>query len=440
MIKKIPIIVFFISTLILPQAPQIKFVEYDLPNGLHVILHQDNSTPIVATTITYHVGSKNEDPQRTGFAHFFEHLMFEGSENIKRGQIDSLVQNAGGQLNASTSFDQTTYYLLLPSNQLELALWIESERLLHAKIDSVGVETQRSVVKEERRQSIDNRPYGTLFEKVFSTAFTKHPYRWTPIGSFQYIDRASIEEFRDFYKTFYVPQNAVLSIAGDINIEQTKSLINKYFSDIPKGKKEIPRPSIVEPKRTKEVRDTVYDKIQLPAVVQAYHIPAQGAKDYYALNMLTTLLSSGQSSRFYKALIDEKQVSVQTGSIPVSLEDPGLFICYAFAAAGKAPEESEAVLNAEIKKVQTELITDDEFEKIRNQIEKSFINEKSKVLGIAQSLAEYYLFFKNTSLINTELDKYMSVTKEDIRRVAREYFVPENRIVLYYLPKSSKKN
>ncbi len=440
MLKKIPVVIFLAAIILAAQTPQIKFTEYDLPNGLHVILHQDNSTPIVATTITYHVGSKNEDPKRTGFAHFFEHLMFEGSENIKRGQIDSLIQNAGGQLNASTSFDETNYFLLLPSNQLELALWIESERLLHAKIDSVGVETQRSVIKEERRQSIDNRPYGTIFEKTFATAFTKHPYRWTPIGSFQYIDQATIEEFRDFYRTFYVPQNAVLCIAGDIDIENSKKLVDKYFLEIPKSKKAIPRPNVVEPRRTKEVRDTVYDKVQLPAVIQAYHIPAQGTADYYAINMLTTLLSTGQSSRFYKALIDEKQSAIQVGSIPLSLEDPGLFISYAFAGAGKNAAENEAAMDSEIKRVQTELISDDEFEKIRNMVEKNFISEKSKVLGIAQSLATYYLFYKNTGLINTELDLFMKVTKEDIRRVAKEYLTPDNRIVLYYLPQKSKKN
>jgi len=440
MFKKISVLFILTAAVLTAQSPQIRFTEYDLPNGLHVILHQDISTPIVATTVTYHVGSKNEDPTRTGFAHFFEHLMFEGSENIHRGQIDSLVQNAGGQLNASTSFDETNYFLLLPSNQLELALWIESERMLHAKIDSVGVETQRSVVKEERRQSIDNRPYGTIFEKTFSTAFTKHPYMWTPIGSFQYIDQATIEEFRDFYRTFYVPQNAVLSIAGDIDVEKTKALIDRYFSEIPKSKKPIPRPTVVEPKQTKEVRDTVYDKIQLPAVIQAYHIPAQGAEDHYAINMLTTLLSTGQSSRFYKALIDQKQLSIQVGSIPLSLEDPGLFISYAFAAAGKSASECETVVNDEIKKVQTELISDEEFEKIRNMVEKDFISDKSKVLGVAQSLAEYYLFYKNTSLINTELDNFMKVTKEDIRKAAQKYLTPENRIVLYYLPKQSKNN
>lgn len=420
------------------QSQKIAFTEYDLPNGLHVILHQDNTTPIVAVTTTYHVGSKNEDPQRTGFAHFFEHLMFEGSDNIKRGEIDNLIQNAGGQLNASTSFDETKYFFLLPSNQLELGLWIESERMLHAKVDTVGVETQRKVVKEERRQSIDNRPYGSMFEQVFSHSFTIHPYHWTPIGSFQYIDKATIDEFREFYHTFYVPNNAVLSIAGDIDIAKTKELINAYYSGIPKGTKTIPRPSIVEPKKTAEVRDSVFDNIRLPAVIQAYHIPAQTDADYYPLSMLTNLLSEGQSSRLYKSLVDNQKVALYSGSFPMTLEDPGLFVTYSIAGVGKTAAENEIAMDKEIEKVKKELISDDELMKLKNQAETDLVKEKNRQLGIAQSLAQYYIFFKNTNLINTEIEKYLAVTKEDIKRVAEKYFTKENRTVLYYLPKSAK--
>ena len=201
------------------QMNKIDFVEYDLDNGLHVILHQDNSTPIVAVSIMYHVGSKNENPDRTGFAHFFEHLLFEGSENIERGQFDKYVQNAGGVLNANTSNDRTFYFELLPSNQLELGLWLESERLLHAKVDQKGVETQREVVKEEKRQSVDNRPYGSILQESMARAFTKHPYRWIPIGSMEHLNAASEADYINFYKDFYVPNNAVLSIAGDLDID-----------------------------------------------------------------------------------------------------------------------------------------------------------------------------------------------------------------------------
>lgn len=417
---------------------KISFVEYDLDNGMHVILHQDNSTPIVAVTISYHVGSKNENPERTGFAHFFEHLMFEGSENIDRGEFDKIAMNAGAALNANTSFDRTFYYLLLPSNQLELGLWMESERLLHLRIDSLGVETQRSVVKEERKQSYDNRPYGTLMEKTFSTAFTEHPYRWMPIGSAESINNATLEEFMEFHSIFYVPNNATLSIAGDIDVEQTKQLVQKYFGDIPKGTKPIYRPSIVEPEKTAEVRDIVYDNIQLPAVVQAYHIPAMGTPDYYALSMLTTLLSDGESSRMTKSIVDKQQKAMFVGAFPFALEDPGLFLVFGIVNSGVTPEDLENAINDEILKAQTEELDEREFQKLRNKVENDFVSSNSTMAGIAESLSDYHMYFGDANLINTEIERYMAVTKADIKRVANQYLKKENRVVLYYLPKENQ--
>lgn len=417
---------------------KISFVEYDLDNGLHVILHQDNSTPIVAVTISYHVGSKNENPERTGFAHFFEHLMFEGSENIDRGEFDKIAMNAGAALNANTSFDRTFYYLLLPSNQLELGLWMESERLLHLRIDSLGVETQRSVVKEERKQSYDNRPYGTLMEKTFSKAFTEHPYRWMPIGSAESINNATLEEFMEFHSIFYVPNNATLSIAGDIDVEQAKQLVQKYFGDIPKGTKPIYRPGIVEPEKIAEVRDIVYDNIQLPAVVQAYHIPAMGTPDYYALSMLTTLLSDGESSRMTKSIVDKQQKAMFVGAFPFALEDPGLFLVFGIVNSGVTPEDLENAINAEILKAQTEELDEREFQKLRNKVENDFISSNSTMAGIAESLSNYHMYFGDANLINTEIERYMAVTKADIKRVANQYLKKENRVVLYYLPKEKQ--
>ncbi|HMU70472.1 MAG TPA: pitrilysin family protein, partial [Chitinophagales bacterium] len=220
MIKKFLLPILLTSSFMLSaQSIQIKYTEYDLPNGLHVILHEDHSTPIVAVSIMYHVGSKNENPNRTGFAHFFEHLLFEGSENIPRGEFAKIVERSGGTLNANTSNDRTYYFEIMPSNQLETSLWLESERLMHAKVDKVGIETQRSVVKEEKRQRVDNQPYGTLIEEIMKRMYTNHPYRWMTIGSMEHLDAASEEDYVNFYKTFYVPNNAVLSIAGDINVE-----------------------------------------------------------------------------------------------------------------------------------------------------------------------------------------------------------------------------
>ncbi|MFH1118689.1 MAG: pitrilysin family protein [Bacteroidota bacterium] len=427
----------FISSVAFTQS-RIDFTEFDLPNGLHVIMHQDNSTPIVAVTISYHVGSKNENPDRTGFAHFFEHLMFEGSENIPRGQFDKIAMNAGAQINANTGWDRTFYYILLPSNQLELGLWMESERLLHLRIDSVGVETQRRVIKEERKQSYDNRPYGSLVEKTFSTAYKVHPYRWTPIGSVQYIDEARLEEFIEFHSRYYVPDNAILSIAGDIDPEQAKVLVRKYFGDIPRGNKEITRPDIVEPKQTAEVRDTVFDNIQLPAVVQAYHMPAMGTPDYYALKMLTTLLSDGESSRLNKSVVDKQQKALFVGSFPIPLEEPGLFLVFGIVNMGVDPADLEAAVDAEIRLAQTVDLTDREFDKLRNKIENDFVSRNSTMAGIAESLSDYSMYFGDANLINTEIDKYMKVTRADIMRVANQYLTKENRVVLYYLPKQSQ--
>jgi len=413
----------------------IRFEQYDLPNGLHVILHQDHSAPIVSQVVAYHVGSKNEQPDRTGFAHFFEHLMFEGSPNIPRGEFSKIVQNAGGNLNAYTSFDQTVYFITVPSNQIELAMWMESERMLQLKVDSIGVETQRGVVKEERKQSLENRPYGSILEKTMAATFKVHPYRWTPIGSAQYIDKASLDEFQAFYKTFYVPNNACLVIAGDIDIPRTKELIAKYYGDIPRGAGEIYRPKEVEPPQTAEVRDTVYDNIQLPAAILAYHMPAQGTKDYYALSMLTTLLSGGESSRLNKRLVDKDKIALGVQSIPLSLEDPGLFLGFAIANFGKTLPEVEKAMQEEIDKVREQLIAEKEFQKIRNQRESEFVQKNSTVQGKAVQLALYHLFFGDANLINAEIDRFLSVTREDIRNVAQKYLRNESRAVLYYLPK-----
>jgi len=417
------------------KTSNVKFTQYDLPNGLHVILHEDHSTPIVAVTVLYHVGSKNEDPKRTGFAHFFEHLMFEGSDNIKRGEYMKLIQNSGGVMNANTSFDRTFYFEILPSNQLELGLWMEAERMLQLKVDSVGVETQRKVVKEELKQRNENTPYGSILNEAFGHAYTVHPYRWTPGGSPEYINQAALSEFIDFYKTFYVPNNATLSIAGDINIAQTKTLIEKYYGSIPKGTKEIPRPTAVEPVKTAEVRDTVFDNIQLPAVVMGYHTPAQGTPDYYAMNMLATVLSQGKSSRMQKSIVDKQQKAVFAGAFPLPSEDPGLTLVFGVANMGVAPTDLEAAMDVEFDKVKNELISEDEYQKLRNQTESDFVSGNLKMAGIAENLANYYVYYKDANLINTEINRFMKVSREDIQKAAQKYLTKENRVVLYYLPK-----
>ncbi|PHN07584.1 M16 family metallopeptidase [Flavilitoribacter nigricans] len=420
------------------QMNQIEFEEYQLDNGLQVILHQDKSTPIVAVSVMYHVGSKNEKPDRTGFAHFFEHLLFEGSENIERGEFDKYVTNAGGTLNANTSWDRTFYYEVLPSNQLDLGLWLESERMLHAKVEEVGIETQREVVKEERRQRVENQPYGSILEEIFGRAYQEHPYQWPVIGSMDHLNAATEEDYVSFYETFYVPNNAILSIAGDIDFDKTKKAIEKYFGGIPKGTNPIYRPEVKEPPLTAEIKDTVYDNIQLPAVIQAYRIPAQGTEDFYAVSMLGTLLSDGQSSRLYRALVDEQQKALAAGNFPISTEDPGLTLNFGIANMGVDVQELESAINAEIERVQKDLISEKEFQKLRNKVENDFITANSTVFGIAESLANYKMYFGDANLINTELDRYLKVTREDIREAARKYLNKNNRVSLHYLPKPTQ--
>ncbi|MFL0684700.1 MAG: M16 family metallopeptidase [Algoriphagus aquaeductus] len=417
---------------------KIEFKEFTLDNGLHVIMHQDNTTPIVVTSVLYHVGSKNENPERTGFAHFFEHLMFEGSENIGRGEFMTTIQGRGGTLNAYTSNDITYYYELLPSNELELALYMESERMLHSKVDITGVETQREVVKEEKRQRIDNQPYGSILTETLARAYTVHPYRWAPIGSLDHLNAATIEEFQQFYKDFYVPNNATLTIAGDIDYAKTEDLVRKYFAEIPKGAKEIYRPNVTEPKKTAEVRDIVYDNIQIPAVIQAYNLPPRNHPDSYAMSMLSTYLTGGNSSLMTKELVDKQQKALAVAAIPLELEDGGLFLMYGISNMGIEAKDLESEIDKLLKQVQENGITDEDFAKLKNQIENDLVSSNSTIAGVAENLAEAKVIFGNTNYINQVMDQFAKVTKADIQRVAKEYLNLDGRVVLYYLPKSAQ--
>ena len=437
--RLLPFLLLGIAPYAFAQSPDIEFETYELDNGLKVILHQDNTTPIVAVSIMYEVGGKDSFKDRTGFAHFFEHLLFEGSENLERGEIDDYVEGAGGALNASTSQDRTYYYEILPSNQLALGLWIESERLLHAKVQAVGVETQRDVIKEERRQRYDNQPYGTLQMELYKRGFREHPYKDPNIGYMEDLNSAGEEDFVRFYETYYVPNNAILSIAGDIDVAQTKSLIDRYFSDIPRGA-EPPRVTVVEPPLGGEIRDTVYDQVPLPALVMGYRTVARDNPDYYAISMMNQVLSQGRSSRLNKSLVDDRKLAVQVGSFPSSSQDPGLGIAFALAPPGTEDlRPVERAFEAEIERMKTELISDREFQKLKNQIEVSAISGYGSVAGIAESLANNEMFLGDANLINTETDRYLAVTKEDIRRVARQYYTPENRVVLYWLPQPASR-
>lgn len=418
-------------------AQKVAFTEYKLKNGLHVVLHQDKSVPVVAVSVMYHVGSKDEQTNRTGFAHFFEHLLFEGSDNIKRGEFMKLVSSNGGQNNANTTQDRTFYYEVFPSNQLATGIWLESERMMHPVINEIGVKTQNEVVKEEKRMRVDNQPYGNFLAEMMKRLYTKHPYRWVPIGSMADLDAATLDEFKAFNKKYYVPNNAVLVIAGDIDVAKTKTLVEQYFGPIPAGAP-VERTAAKEDPITQQVVDTAYDaNIQVPAVLIAYRVPGMTSKESKALEMASAVLSQGNSSRMYKKMVDDKKNSLQVGSFNYALEDYGSYISYALPNNDTPLDTLISDMDEEIVKLQQQLISDAEFTKLQNQFENDFVGANSKMLGVAENLADGYTFYKNTNHINTELDEIRKVTKQDIQDVAKKYLNRNQRVILYYLPKSN---
>ncbi len=414
------------------EFPTVTYEKYELPNGLKVILSVDKSAPVVATFVHYHVGSKNERPDRTGFAHFFEHLMFEATENIPRKKMDEMLQDAGARRNAFTSADQTGYWINLPANQLKLALWIESERMLHAKVEQIGVETQRNVVKEEKKARLDNQPYSSFNEHVHAHLAKGTPYEWLPIGSAQYIDQAKIEEFRDFYKTFYIPNNAVLVVVGDIDIAQTKKMISDYFAEIPRGK-EIVRPNFSIPLgNAEQVYDVNEEKTPLPGLVYGYRTVGRGNPDAYALNLLSGILAVGNSSRMHRRLVDEKRIALETVAFLREQEMAGLFNMIAIGNPAASMDQLGAAMDAEIADIQQNGVSDREFQKALNQFKTQYAARFGDVLEKAQNLGIYEAIEGDPNLINTEIDHYMKLTPADLQRVARKYLVPSNRVVLKY--------
>jgi zinc protease len=416
------------------NAQKVEFEEYNLDNGMHVILHKDTSAPVVVTSVMYHVGAKDEQPGRTGMAHFFEHLLFEGTENIKKGEWFKMVSSNGGRNNANTTDDRTYYYEIFPSNKLELGLWMESERLLHPIIGQDGVDTQNEVVKEEKRLRVDNQPYSRFLEYVKENIFKKHPYKGTTIGKMEDLDAATLEEFLAFNKKFYVPNNATLVVAGDIDIASAKKMIQDYFGPIPKGS-EISKDFPMEDPITETMNAKGYDpNIQIPAIMAAYRTPSMKTRDSRILDMISSYLSAGKSSVLYKKLVDEKKMALQAGAINASQEDYGTYILFGLPQGETKLEDIVKEIDEEITKMQTELISERDYQKLQNQFENNFVNSNSSVEGIANSLARYNVLYGDTNLINTEIDIYRSITREDIQAVAKKYLNPNQRLILEYLP------
>ena len=421
------------------SAQKVAFEEYTLDNGLHVILHNDASAPVIITSVMYHVGSKNENPERTGFAHFFEHLLFEGTENIKRGEWFKIVTANGGTNNANTSEDRTYYYEVFPSNSLELGLWMESERMMHPIINQIGVDTQNEVVKEEKRLRVDNQPYGSLIAEVKKNMYVKHPYRWATIGSMAHLDASTLEEFQAFNKKFYVPNNAVLVVAGDLNdISKTKEWVQKYFGAIPKGA-DIKVEKFVEEPITSTLNATYQDpNIQKSMIVASYRTPSMKTREARVLDMISTVLSEGKSSRLYKKIVDDKKMALQIGAFSYSQEDYGMYILYGLPQGTNTSEGIVKEIDEEIVKLQTELLTDKEMQKLKNIYDNNYVSGNSNVEGIAENLASFYLLYGDVNLINTEIEMYRSITAQEIRDVAKKYLNPNQRLILDYVPSKDK--
>jgi len=439
--KKFNLSLFFILWMgcLFIYGQKVAFEEYDLDNGLHVILHQDNSVPIVTTSVLYHVGSKDENPERTGFAHFFEHLLFEGTQNIPKGKWFSLVTGNGGSNNAYTTDDFTYYYENFPSNNLKLGLWMESERMLHPIIDQGGVDTQNEVVKEEKRMRYDNSPYGKWNEEVKSYLYKVHPYRQTTIGKMEHLDAATLEEFMAFNKKYYIPNNAVLTVAGDIDIPQTKKWIDDYFGSIPKGP-EIVRKFPKENPITATIKAEAFDSnIQIPAIFLAYRTPGRNSRDARVLDVISTYLSQGKSSKLYKKLVDDQKMSLQVAAFNMNDEDYSTYVILSLPLGETQLETLVTEIDEEVEKIQKELISEKDYQKLQNQFESDFVSSNATIEGVANSLAEYYVFYDgDTNLINKELDLYKSITREEIRTVAQKYLSPNQRLELRYLPEPQK--
>ena len=435
--KKYSSLLMFMVGCLFLNAQKVSFEEYDLSNGLHVILHQDKTAPMVVTSVLYHVGAKNEEKERTGFAHFFEHLLFEGTKNIERGEWFKLVTSNGGRNNAYTTDDFTYYYEVFPSNNLELGLWMESERMLHPVINEIGVETQNEVVKEEKRLRYDNSPYGNWIFEVRKHMFDKHPYKNIPIGKMEHLDAATLDEFIAFNKKYYIPNNAVLVVAGDFEMEATKKMVADYFEEIPRGVtvnfEKIEEKPITSPK-TAEAFDV---NIQIPALFTAYRIPEKTSRDSKVLDMISSYLSDGNSSKLYRKLVDDKKMSLQVAAFNMSMEDYGLYVILSLPLGETTLTSISKEIDEEVKKIQSDLISEKDFEKLLNKFESDFVDSNGSVEGIANSLAEYYAIYGDTELINSEIDIYRSITREEIREVANKYLNPNQRLTLNYLPKSN---
>jgi zinc protease len=419
------------------RPPKLAYTMTTLPNGLQVVFLEDHSTPIVHAEIWYHVGSKNERTGRTGFAHMFEHMMFKGSKNVEPEGHPSWISSVGGQSNAYTNEDSTVFWQTFPAQYLPLVLWLEADRMASLRIEEKVFQTEREVVKEERRMRVENQPYGRLNEIVYDQAFTVHPYKHPTIGSMKDLEAASIDDVRDFFRTYYVPNNATLVIVGDFETREATSLVQQYFGRIPKSARPVPRDIPQEPAQIKERRVRLEESWPLPAVVVAHHITFDGHRDSYPLHIASKVLSDGESSRIYRKLVYEKQLALAAFGGGNIIEHPNLFFAVAIVQPGQKPEDAANALIAELDRLRTEPITDAELQQAKNQFARDYILGRESNKDKATTLGHAVVIHDDIKTADGEFDIFMNMTAADVQRVAQTYFKPENRLVLTIMPKGA---
>ena len=419
------------------DSPVIKFTDVKLKNGLRVIISEDHTAPTVSVAVNYYVGSADEKARRTGFAHLFEHMMFKGSENVGPGEHPALIFTNGGNMNGTTNQDRTLYFETVPANQLELVIFLEADRMKSLDINKANLDNQRGAVQEERRLRLDNQAYGKTFEKIGEQAYDNQAYKHSVIGSMEDLNAASVDDVATFFKTYYAPNNAVLSIVGDIDTKKTMALIEKYFGAIAR-QPDPKRPDLTEPPHTAERRSTIDDPLaRLPRIDIAWIGPPAQTADSAALDVLSSVLSAGRSARINQTVVREKQLATNAGFFNADNKGPGLINASATVAPGKKVEEVEAALYEEIEKVKNGPIADWEIEKAHNGARRSQAAQATSSLSRAIQLGEYAMFFNNPNLINTRTGQILKVTAADVQRVAKKYLTKENRSVVITMPKAA---
>jgi zinc protease len=426
------------STQAAVRPPKLDYTTTTLANGMNVVFLEDHSTPIVHLQMWYHVGSKNEKAGRTGFAHFFEHMMFKGSKNVEPEGHPSYISSVGGQSNAFTNEDATVFWETVPSQYLPLILWLEADRLASLRIEEKVFKTEREVVKEERRMRIENQPFGRLQEIIADQAFTVHPYKHPVIGSMKDLDAASVDDVREFFQTYYVPNNATAVLVGDFDTKEALALVTQYLGRVPKSEKPVPRDIPKEPPQTKEKRVTLHEEWPLPAVVVAHHITFDGNPDSYPLHVASKILSDGQSSRIYRKLVYEKGIALAAFGGGNIIEDPNLFFAVAIVQPGHTVEEAEKSLIGELDRLRNEPVSAAELQQAKNQFARDYILGRESNQSKAEVLGHAMVIHNDIKTADAEFDIFQGLTTADVQRVAKRYFTPENRLVLTIMPKGAR--